>query len=197
MRILVTGGAGYLGSVIVEELLKHKHEVTVLDNLKFNQLSLLSYTSNKRFKFVYGDVTDKKLLKRLCDGVDVVIPLAAVVGFPACSKDPELAEKLNYQQIVDVAESVSEIVPNSYVEFAEGAEPDKRSYRVDFSKIKSSLPSFHPIWTVRKGADELYKAYIDYGMKMELLEGPMFRRVKHLQKLLEKGQVDSSLKWKK
>jgi len=104
MRILVTGGAGYLGSVIVEELLRHKHEVTILDNLKFNQLSLLNYTTNKRFKFVYGDVTDKPLLKELCSGVDVVIPLAAVVGFPACSKDPELAERLNYQQIVDICE---------------------------------------------------------------------------------------------
>lgn len=104
MKILVTGGAGYLGSVIVEELLRHKHEVTVLDNLKFNQLSLLSYTTNKRFKFVYGDVTNKNLLSELCGGVDVVIPLAAIVGFPACNKEPELAEKLNYQQIVDIAE---------------------------------------------------------------------------------------------
>lgn len=104
MRILVTGGAGYLGSVIVEELLRHKHEVIVLDSLKFNQLSLLGYTTNKRFKFVYGDVSNKKLLKELCTDVDVVIPLAAVVGFPACAKDPELAEKLNYQQIVDICE---------------------------------------------------------------------------------------------
>jgi nucleoside-diphosphate-sugar epimerase len=102
----------------------------------------------------------------------------------------------NYQ-IIDVAKIVNQIVPNSIVEFAKGAEPDKRSYRVDFSKINKILPTFQPTWTVKKGAEELYKAFIEYGMKMESLEGPMFRRVKHLQRLMEKGKVDSTLKWKK
>ncbi len=102
----------------------------------------------------------------------------------------------NYR-VIDIAKTVNQIVPNSTVEFAEGAEPDKRSYRVDFSKIKTRLPTFKPTWTIKKGVEELYKAFIEYGMKMESLEGPMFKRVKHLQQLMEKGQVNSTLKWKK
>ena len=101
----------------------------------------------------------------------------------------------NYQ-ILQVAELVNEGVPNSKVEFAEGAEPDKRSYRVDFSKIKSHLPSFQPDWTVKKGVVELYNAYAEYNMTTEELEGPRFRRLNHLQQLMEEGRLDPFLAWK-
>ena len=70
---LVTGGAGYLGSVIVGRLLQDGHNVTVIDKLIFNQTSLLSYTNTNKFKFIYGDVRNEKLLEKLCNDADVII----------------------------------------------------------------------------------------------------------------------------
>jgi nucleoside-diphosphate-sugar epimerase len=102
MKILITGGAGYLGSVIAGRMLKEGYEVTILDKLIFNQTSLLQYTSNSKFKFIHGDVRNEKLLKKLCNEADVIIPLAAIVGFPACAAEPELARDINFQQIVNI-----------------------------------------------------------------------------------------------
>jgi nucleoside-diphosphate-sugar epimerase len=102
MKILITGGAGYLGSVIVDKMLKAGHEVVVLDKLLFNQTSLLQYTSNPNFKFIYGDVRNVTELERLCKESDVIIPLAAIVGFPACAADPKLAKEINFDQIFNI-----------------------------------------------------------------------------------------------
>jgi len=102
MKILITGGAGYLGSVITGKMLDFGHNVIVLDKLLFNQTSLLQYTSNPNFKFIYGDVRNETELERLCNEVDVIIPLAAIVGFPACAQDPKLAKEINFQQIVNI-----------------------------------------------------------------------------------------------
>ena len=102
MKILITGGAGYLGSVITKRMLDEGHEVVVLDKLIFNQTSLLGYTYTSKFKFIYGDVRNEKLLEKLCNEADVIIPLAAIVGFPACDADPKLAKEINFQQIVNI-----------------------------------------------------------------------------------------------
>ena len=102
MKILITGGAGYLGSVITGKMLNAGHEVVVLDKLVFNQTSLLVYTSNPNFKFIHGDVRNESLLEKLCNEVDVVIPLAAIVGFPACDAEPELAKEINFKQIFNI-----------------------------------------------------------------------------------------------
>lgn len=102
MRVLVTGGAGYLGSVIVGRLLDEGHHVTVLDKLLFNQTSLLQYTFTTKFKFIYGDVRNEKLLEKCCNEADAIIPLAAIVGFPACDADPQLALDINFTQIENI-----------------------------------------------------------------------------------------------
>ena len=95
MRILVTGGAGYLGSVLCEHLLISGCQVTVLDSLMYGQRSLFHLCGNPRFEFVLGDVRDERLVARLVKEADVLIPLAAVVGAPACDRDPWLAESVN------------------------------------------------------------------------------------------------------
>ena len=105
MNILITGGAGYLGSAITRRLLKN-HNVTIIDNLMYNQTSLIDLCSNKNFKFVYGDVRDYKLLTQEVLRNDVIIPLAAIVGFPACEKDKKLATDINYHQIKDVVDNI-------------------------------------------------------------------------------------------
>lgn len=85
--VLVTGGAGYLGSILVPELLKLGHSVTVLDNFMFQQNSLLECCTYENFDVVRGDARDEDILKTLLQKVDYVIPLAALVGAPLCSRD--------------------------------------------------------------------------------------------------------------
>jgi nucleoside-diphosphate-sugar epimerase len=104
MKILITGGAGYLGSVITQRLLNEGHQVTVLDKLIFKQVSLLNHCSNSNFNFIHGDVRNKTLLEKLCNDSDVIIPLAAIVGFPACADEPDLAHEINFVQIKDIVD---------------------------------------------------------------------------------------------
>jgi len=95
MRILVTGGAGYLGSIMVPQLLNQGHEVTVLDVLAYGQAPLLDCCINPSFKFVCGDSRDERILRPLIAGVDYILPFAAIVGAPACSKDSVGAVSVN------------------------------------------------------------------------------------------------------
>jgi nucleoside-diphosphate-sugar epimerase len=107
MKILITGGAGYLGSVMTKNLLDLGHEITVLDSLLFKQISPLTYTNNKKYNFIYGDVRNEELLTKLVKSHDVIIPLAAIVGFPACKSDPKSAWDINHNQIIDIVEIIS------------------------------------------------------------------------------------------
>jgi len=99
MHILVTGGAGYLGSILCEHLLKDGYSVTVLDNLAHGQGSLFHLCAHEKFNFVRGDVRDEKTINKLIKNVDVIIPLAAVVGAPACDRDPWAATSVNLEAI--------------------------------------------------------------------------------------------------
>lgn len=105
-KILITGGAGYLGSVMIEYFLENNHEVTVLDNLSYNQTGLIKYSHNKNFNFVHGDVRDEKLLEELVHYNDIIIPLAAIVGFPACERDKKLATEINYNHVKFICDIV-------------------------------------------------------------------------------------------
>ena len=107
MKILITGGAGYLGSVMTRNLLKN-HEVIVYDNLMYNQTSLLDLSNNPNFTFHYGDVREWSKLKYLVEQVDIVIPLAALVGFPLCEKDKDLATSINTTQIQNLVDILSD-----------------------------------------------------------------------------------------
>lgn len=87
MKILVTGGAGYLGSVLVPELLKQGHELTVVDSFMFKQNSLVDCCTYDTFSVIRGDCRDESLMARLVKKQDIIIPLAALVGVPLCSMD--------------------------------------------------------------------------------------------------------------
>jgi len=98
-KILVTGGAGYIGSVLVGHLLQRGYQVTVLDNLLYGQASLSHYAVHTNFNFVRGDVRDEAVIKKLLKDNDVIFPLAAIVGAPACDRDPYTAKTVNYEAI--------------------------------------------------------------------------------------------------
>jgi nucleoside-diphosphate-sugar epimerase len=100
MRVLVTGGAGYLGSILVEHLLKAGHGVSVLDNLMYGQRTLFQHCASPQFDFACGDARDEAALKPLIAKADVLIPLAAIVGAPACDRNPWLATGVNRDAVI-------------------------------------------------------------------------------------------------
>ena len=101
----------------------------------------------------------------------------------------------NYR-IRDIAKIVGEVVPGSRVEFADGAEPDLRCYRVDSSKLAKTLPAYQPQWTVRRGVEELLAAYQQIGLKLEEFEGPRYRRISQIKALIDSGRLDENFYWR-
>ena len=100
----------------------------------------------------------------------------------------------NYR-IREVAEIVGDVVPDTKVAFADGAGPDRRNYRVDCTKAEERLPGFVPVWTVRKGVEELYEAYRTHGMTLEDLTGPRYQRIKHVRDMIARGLLGTDLRW--
>jgi len=97
MNILITGGAGYIGSELAQYLLDDGHKVTVYDKLMFGPDSLLRYTTNPNFFFVKGDVRNINHLQKYVEEADIIIPLAALVGFPLCRDNPREATEVNHE----------------------------------------------------------------------------------------------------
>jgi nucleoside-diphosphate-sugar epimerase len=99
LHILVTGGAGYLGSTLCQHLLNVGYRVTVIDNLMYGAHSLFHLCANPDFNFVLGDVRDESLIRGLVKNADVIIPLAAIVGASACDRDPWAATSINLDAV--------------------------------------------------------------------------------------------------
>jgi nucleoside-diphosphate-sugar epimerase len=105
-KVLITGGAGYIGSVLSELLLNKGYEVDVLDNFSVRQLSLLHLCNNDKLNIIEADVTDLNLLSSIIKLYDIIIPLAAIVGAPACNTNKELATKVNFEQIKIIVDNM-------------------------------------------------------------------------------------------
>jgi nucleoside-diphosphate-sugar epimerase len=100
----------------------------------------------------------------------------------------------NYR-ISQLAEIVREAVPGSTIEYAAGGSPDKRCYRVNCDKLPRAVPTFKPEWDARRGAEQLYHAFQDFGLTQEELDGGRYRRLPMLRRLLDTGQLDAHLRW--
>ena len=107
MKVLIIGGSGYIGSVLTPFLLNKGYSVTVYDNLYFNQTSLLNCFSNKNFEFINDDILNSDLIKKQIDRHDIIIPLACLVGAPACNKNPKLAKLVNLDANLDIIRNIS------------------------------------------------------------------------------------------
>ena len=125
-KVLITGGAGYIGSTLTQFLLDNGYKVDVIDNLMYEQTSLLHLCSDENFRFINHDVIDFKFLKKLISLYDVVIPLAAIVGSPACDKNKELATKVNFEQIKCIVDNLRDdqklIMPNTNSQYGSSKE---------------------------------------------------------------------------
>jgi nucleoside-diphosphate-sugar epimerase len=125
-KILVTGGAGYIGSVLVPRLLSLGYGVTVLDNFMYGQTSLADSIRNPNLELVFGDVRDKTVIENCLKSADIVIPLAAIVGAPACDFDPIAAESINKDAMFMLFEKLSKdqrvIMPTTNSAYGSGDE---------------------------------------------------------------------------
>jgi len=105
--VLVTGGAGYLGSTMVPWLLHAGYHVTVLDNLLFNQTTLLDCCRHRHFEFIRGDICNLELVNQMLPKFDIIIPLAALVGAPACGRNPALTRLVNYEAHMNLVRNIA------------------------------------------------------------------------------------------
>jgi nucleoside-diphosphate-sugar epimerase len=103
--------------------------------------------------------------------------------------------KENYR-IRELAEIVKETVPGCKIEYAKDAGPDLRCYRVDFGKFERTFPEYALRWDARRGALQLYETYRKFGLRQEDFEGPRYKRIDHIKKMLEDGLLDTTLRWK-
>lgn len=152
-KILVTGGAGYLGSILVPELLMEGYEVTVVDNFMFNQSSLNQLYSYDKFKIINQDVRIKRSMEAIYSNYDIILPLASLVGAPLCKKDPIGSSTTNHDSIMDMLKILSKdqlvIMPTTNSAYGTGDKDNLcdensplnpiSSYAVDKVKIENEL----------------------------------------------------------
>lgn len=125
-NILITGGAGYIGSIFVPELINLGYNVTVIDNFYFKQTSLNHLCNHKNFSVINGDVRDRNLISNLLKSNDIIFPLAALVGAPLCKKKPEEAKSVNCDSIINMLKDLSKdqqvIMPTTNSAYGTGDE---------------------------------------------------------------------------
>jgi len=129
---------------------------------------------------------------------DIARAFIAVLAAPrdvVCGQALNVGRNDQNYRIREIAEIVKETVPGCEVAFADGAGPDKRNYRADFSKISRVLPGFRPEWDARKGARQLYDAYKHIGLEQRDFEGPRYRRIDQIRDLMAAGDLAADLRW--
>lgn len=156
-KILITGGAGYIGSTLTRILLDQGYTITVLDSLLFNQSSLLDCCYEAKFDFVQGDICDYELIRKLISESDIVIPLAAIVGAPACKRNPSLTKLVNYDAHLNIVKYLSQdqkiLFPTTNSGYGIG---EKDKYCTEETPLR-------PISEYGRTKVEVEKAFLDKG----------------------------------
>jgi len=156
-KVFVTGGAGYIGAILVPALLKEGFSVTVFDSLRYKQQSLLDCCNNTNFEFIKGDICDFQMINRLLPNFDIVIPLAAIVGAPACSVNPTNTKHVNEDAQMNIVENVSSeqkvLFPNTNSGYGIGKQDD---YCTEESPL-------NPISEYGKAKVKIEKAFLNKG----------------------------------
>lgn len=122
--------------------------------------------------------------------------LAVVEADPAAVRNQAFNVGITEQnyRISELAEIVARVVPDCRIDFAEGAGPDARCYRVDCDRIRRAVPGFQPVWNAEKGARQLYEAYRAGNLTLEEFEGPRYQRIAHVRQLIATGVIDTDLR---
>lgn len=170
-KVLITGGAGYLGSVLTEVLLSKNYKVTVLDNLMYKQISIAPFSYHENFNFVLGDVRDESILKPLVESHDIIIPLAAIVGMPACKAQPQATIDINYKQVKNIVDWASKnqmiLIPNTNSQYGSSTE------------IITEESPFNPLSLYAETKCDAEKAVLDSGngiaMRLATVFGMSYR----------------------
>jgi nucleoside-diphosphate-sugar epimerase len=157
-KLLITGGAGYLGSIMTPFFLSKGYEVTVVDNLMHDQTTLMECCANPRFSFIKGDICDKNFMRSIVPKFDIIIPLAAIVGAPACKINPLLTKMVNYEAYMDLIKMLSNdqkiLFPTTNSGYGIG---EKDTYCTEESPLR-------PLSEYGKTKVEIEKALLDTGM---------------------------------
>ena len=107
-KVLITGGAGYIGSVLAPMILSEGHEVTIFDSFMYGALPLLGFSAHPKLSIIKGDVRDATALARAVKGQDWILHLAAIVGYPACAADPHLSVTTNVDGTKNVLDAMGQ-----------------------------------------------------------------------------------------
>jgi nucleoside-diphosphate-sugar epimerase len=168
VKVLVTGGAGYIGSILVPTLLSNGYAVTVLDALTFNQNSLLDCCANPDFNFIKGNICDQRLMSSIIPQFDVILPLAAIVGAPACKINPDLTKMVNN---IAAKKNVKLLSPSQRVIFPTTNSGYGIGEKDDFCTEKSPL---RPISEYGRDKVEVEQAYLDKGSAITIRLATVF-----------------------
>ncbi len=155
IKILVTGGAGYIGSVLSPLLLEEGFKVTIYDSLLYGGSTLLPFISQPNFSFIKGDIRDKDSLAAATKNKDIIIHLAAIVGLPACNKDKRLAHSTNIQGTKNVVDSLS---PDQYLIHASTVS----NYGASTGNMCDEESHLNPISYYGKTKTEAEKTVLDF-----------------------------------
>lgn len=188
-KILVTGGAGYIGSILVPELLKLGHEVTVVDNFMFGQASLNQCCGHPNFHVANGDIRDQAWIAPFYQAAEIIIPLAAYVGAPLCNKDRTGAQTVNHDAILAMLKTLRDdqklLMPTTNSAYGSGGKDnycDENSALHPISKYAMDKVAIEKVLMQRKNAISLRLATV-FGMapkmRIDLLVNDFVYRAVH------------------
>jgi len=162
-------------------------------DVALNDLVASAYTTGR--VLIKSDGTPWRPIVHIRDIISAIVSVLDAPDEAIHNETFNVGQSEENYRISQLADIVAETVPGCHVEYAAGGGPDKRCYRVSCDKIMRVLPNFRPQWDARKGARELYESYRAAGLSVAMLQRGLYIRISQIQKLMNSGRLDSSLRW--